>query len=148
MQRFFSLSREIEQTVGRIYEILAAEERYPAKLRAVFRQLSYDESDHAAQLGLAGKLVDEVDFEAAVSVEEITLLLGRTKNLLARVAGAPMEEAEALRLAKVLEADFRAVHLLAAARMRDGKLREMFQALARGDEAHLKTLTDYLDQAG
>jgi rubrerythrin len=143
MRRYLNICAEIEETVGRIYEIMAEKVGQDERLATLWRQMASDERDHAGQIRFALRLpVRHVFEDQDFPEEKVEVLLTRARNILQLVEERPLSVREALRLAHGLEGEFLCAHVVGAA-FKDESLKKMMQALARADEAHLGLLSRY-----
>jgi len=143
MRRYLNICAEIEETVGRIYELMAEKLPEEERLSALWRQMARDERDHAGQIRFTLRLPARHVFEVQDFPEEkVEALLNRARNILQIIKERPLTAREAVRLALGLEGEFLAAHVVGAT-FKDESLKKMMQALARADEAHLGLLRRY-----
>jgi len=143
MRRYLNICAEIEETVGRIYEIMAEKEGQEEQLATLWRQMARDERDHAGQIRFALRLPARDVFEGQNFPEKkVEVLLTRARNILQMIQERPLSTRESLRLAIGLEGEFFDAHVVGAS-FKDESIKKMMQALARADEAHLGLLRQY-----
>lgn len=141
MQRLLSRCAEIEETIAKIYRVLAAVPAYSQQLQQFWIEMACDEDDHAQQLKLAARLCnDKVLAEELLPLDRVEFLLRETKRFLARLQQGPVSADKALQLTHLLEEQFMQVHLNSAATFSDPQMRKMFQALAHSDRDHVERL--------
>jgi len=144
MRKFLNDCIAIEETIAAIYRQLAASVGCDAELKAIWEKMAGDEEQHALQIRLAARLPQQETFKGEKLTPARTgQLLSRTRTILEGTNSAKMGVEDALRVSLKLEGEFLAVHVAAAAEFIDGKMREMFLCLARGDEEHQRALQEY-----
>jgi len=144
MRKFLNDCAAIEETIAAIYRQLAEALPCDEELKAIWRKMADEEDQHAIQIGLAARLPYKETFRGEnLTPAKVEQLLHRARTILAGVRSAGMTEEDALRVSLKLEGEFMAVHVASAAEFLDGKMREMFRCLARGDEEHHRALEEY-----
>jgi len=147
MKRFLECCAEVEEVVALIYSELAAHANGNARLAAIMRKLAADEEDHARQLRFASRVSAKETFEglSEKAGDPHTLKL-RAEALLGQVREARQNEYALLKLAVELEKDFGSIHAGYALTFKDERMIKLFAALARGDEAHVAELKEYIEE--
>ena len=148
IQRFLRVCEDIEQVVSQIYRYWQQVFVNDASLSALWAKLADDELDHVRQVQLAQRVAnDQVIDGGNISLESLEKALDRARQLLKDVKERDISSVTALRAAIKIEEEFSKAHLLNAANVTDESMAKMFKSLARADELHIKTLTDYCDAA-
>jgi len=141
MQRLLTRCAEIEETIAKIYRVLAEVSTYALPLQQFWIEMACDEDDHAQQLKLATRLCnDKVLASELLPLDRVEFLLRETKRFLARLQQGPVSADKALQLTHLLEEQFMQVHINSAATFSDPQLKKMFQALAHSDREHVERL--------
>jgi len=145
MQRLLTRCAEIEETIAKIYRVLAAVPSYAEPLQQFWIEMACDEDDHAQQLKLAARLCnDKILVDELLPLDRIEFLLRETKRFLSRLQQGPVSADKALQLTHLLEEQFMQVHINSAATFSDPQLKKMFQALAHSDREHVERLQRFI----
>lgn len=144
MRNYLNECQRIESMMGDVYRKLADAPRYSQRLRNLFARLARDEDDHARELALAKRLPKEIFFDGpTISGEKLDDLLELTVRFRKIADAPPVSEEQILKVAREMEMEFLALHLLSAVRFRDDRLAGLFNGLAREDKEHLAELESY-----
>jgi len=147
MRSFLTACEEIENTVARIYHELSLCPAFDAQLRSIWVKMAREEEEHAMQFTFALRLGAARIIEGSrLPRERIRELLERARSLLESVRSVPLSEEEVIRISLHLEQDFLDVHISASAVFHEPDMHEMFKRLAKGDEAHVTALKQYLNR--
>lgn len=145
MQRLLTRCAEIEETIAKIYRVLAEVSSYPQPLQQFWIEMACDEDDHAQQLKLAARLCnDKLVADELLPRDRVEFLLRETRRFLARLQQSPVSADKALQLTHLLEEQFLQVHINSAASFSDPQMKKMFQALAHSDHEHVERLKRFI----
>jgi rubrerythrin len=136
---------EIEETVAKIYRVLADVPAYSDTLQNFWIEMACDEDDHAQQLKLAARISGEnVIGEEHIPLAKIESLLREAKSYLTRLQQGAVSAEKALQLTCLLEEKFLQAHINTAATFKDPQTKKMFQSLAEGDRLHVERLQSFM----
>ena len=144
MNRFLECCAEIEDLAAAVYTVLA-KKAGNERLQMIMERMAADEEDHARQLRFATRVSAKETFEGVnEKAGDPYALKLRMQQLLAQAGAGVHSEYELLKICVELENSFRSIHAGHALVFKDESFRKLFNALARGDQAHMAELNDYL----
>lgn len=146
-RNFFAKCVAIERTIGAIYAHLSELDCYPDDRRQLWKKLSQDESGHALDLELAGRIASSHDsLHSDVPLEFLEEMLDYLNGLFSRIKITPLSDVEAVKMAVEIEAQTMVVHARTAVQFNDTELQRVFAVLGTYDAAHLGGLAQAYQQ--
>jgi len=141
MYQYLMDCRKVEEITARIYQLFAVNRIFTAEMRAVFQQLSHDETAHARQLDLVIQAHPrEVPVVARIARDKLNEVLALASGYEEQAKHAQLQEEDALRMAVKMEREFIKVHVQNVLTFRNQKLEKLFGELAQGDQQHIDRL--------
>lgn len=145
MRGFLNACYKVETLAAAIYDRLARNTSYSARLCAVFRQLARDERAHAQQIDMVLQApVEALDSAPIVAGEVIDAAVRSAVEMLEALEREPLSADDALRLTVRLEKQFSLVHVNEAVHFYDPRVAALFAKLADEDRAHVARLRQCL----
>jgi len=143
MKRHINICIRIEETVGRIYRHMAASEFLTADVRQTLQTLAEEEEEHAGQLRFALRFPeDSVVKSLPEMLTQAQQLLDQVQRILQKIEATEVDDRQALSIGIELEKKFCQAHIANSFQFTDKSLKEMFAAMAKGDELHCQRLLD------
>lgn len=141
MYRYLMDCRKIEEITARIYQRFAANRIFSVEVRAVFQQLSQEETAHARHLDLVIQSDRrEVPVVARIARDKLNEVLGLAVGFEEQAKHGQLQEEDALRMAVNIEREFIKVHVQNVLAFCNPELEKLFADLAQGDQHHIDTL--------
>lgn len=141
MYRYLMDCRKVEEITARIYQLFAVNRIFSAEVRAVFQQLSQDETAHARHLDLVIQSDRrEVPVVARIARDKLNEVLALAADYEKQAKHVLLQEEDALRMAVKIEREFIKVHVQNVLAFCNPKLEKLFGELAQGDQQHIDTL--------
>lgn len=145
MVKFINTCARIEEMAAKVYHEFSRNSRCDAELTAIWSKMARDEEDHAHQLRLVMRLsateILEKISEKCPDPEELST---RLEQILQDAREGNQEVLEMLKVAVVLEKEFRRVHVATSLIFRDPNLLKTFERLAAADDVHVRELQAYI----
>ncbi len=143
MKKHLNICIQIEETVGRIYRKMATSERITPRVRQALQVLANDEDDHASQLRFAGRFPENSLVTSPPKADQRAQeLLTQAKHILAKIDQIEVDDQQAISIGVELEKKFSEVHIANSFEFKEQSLKEMFAAMARGDDEHCQRLLE------
>ena len=145
MVKFINTCAQIEEMAAKVYHEFSRNSHCDAELAAIWRKMARDEEDHAHQLRLvlrlsANEILDNIN-DKCPNPDELST---RLEQILKEARQGNQELLDMLKVAVVLEKEFRRVHVAAALVFKDQHLLKMFEMLAAADDVHVEDLQLYI----
>ena len=139
--KFLSLGYEIEAQISGLYEKIATMTLDVPTSKTLIK-ISHEELNHASTIKMGKNFLREApDIFADVDFDETELNRGLQEcHELSDRVDENLAVLSALKGLLSLEKRFEKIHVGASVIVSDARLKQLFQALAKGDQNHIKTL--------
>jgi rubrerythrin len=137
---------EIEEILGKIYDIFAIAYRENPRISRVFEKTAGEERNHEYQIRLAIKSLAFAIESMVLTSAEADKHLSMARETLEELRNSFPSIEEALDLSIRLEATFSQFHMDTAARFTDQECAKLFKAMMAADEAHVSAMEQALKE--
>jgi rubrerythrin len=149
IEKFLDLGAELETRLSALYEKVASLAVDAAAAKQLIK-ISREEINHANSLRMGKTYLKEAPdlfMSANVSEDELKAGLAEIAKIQAKIQPGTLLF-PALKWLLELEKKFEKIHIGACLMLADVRLKQLFQALSKGDHNHVATLTEMISGDG